>query len=238
MQGIIFLLFIIEIAIQISSLVNLKTTKNQKYWNTFIGITIANFIFNYIAYLKLADDALGLGDAILIIFTCGFSFVSNVILLIVGIIIKRTIKNAKIRLNRNSFFIGTLIMAINLIILFALPVLTFKIIVARGERNVINYLNKEYGKNNYETVNVCKDYSDNGMWDRYLSGYYYEIKSDYMKNTFMVKTDKYSNHIEADYFLPVYYSQKYNLDYILECKDGYHWIRFDDKLDDYMENHR
>ena len=53
------------------------------------------------------------------------------------------------------------------------------------------------------------------MWDKYLSGYYYEIKSDYMEDTFIVSIDDNFNYINADYFLPVYYSQKYNLNYSL-----------------------
>ena len=89
MQGLFFLFCIIEIIIQIVSIVKLKKTNDSKYWNIFIGITIASFISNALAYSVFAINALGLSDAISCLFICGFSFVFNIILLIVGLIVKK-----------------------------------------------------------------------------------------------------------------------------------------------------
>ena len=104
MQGLFFLFCIIEIIIQIVSIVKLKKTNDSKYWNIFIGITIASLISNALSYSVFANNALGLSDAISCLFICGFSFVFNIILLIVGLIVKKTIKNVSIKLNRTSFF--------------------------------------------------------------------------------------------------------------------------------------
>ena len=104
-----------------------------------------------------------------------------------------------------------------------------------GEKKVVNYLNNKYGNSNYKVVNVYKEYSNYGMWDKYLSGYYYEIKSDYMKDTFIVSIDDNFNYIDADYFLPVYYSQKNNLKYNLEYDDWYTSVNYDfSEFDNYI----
>ena len=127
MQGLFFLSCIIEIIIQIVSIVKLKKTNDSKYWNIFIGITIATFISDALAYSVFANNALGLSDAIACLFICGFSFICNIILLIVGLIVKRIIKSVNIKLNRNSFFMFIVIIVINSIILFLLPIITSNI---------------------------------------------------------------------------------------------------------------
>ena len=74
------------------------------------------------------------------------------------------------------------------------------------------------------------------MWDKYLSGFYYEIKSDYMEDTFIVSIDDNFNYIDADYFLPVYYSQKYNFNYSLEYDDWYTSVDYDfEEFDNYIK---
>ncbi len=236
MQGLFFLSCIIEIIIQIVSIVKLKKTNDSKYWNIFIGITIATFISDALAYSVFANNALGLSDAIACLFICGFSFICNIILLIVGLIVKRIIKSVNIKLNRNSFFMFIVIIVINSIILFLLPIITSNITSKSGERHVINYLNNKYGNSNYRVINVYKEYSNSGMWDKYLSGFYYEIKSDYMEDTFIVSIDDNFNYIDADYFLPVYYSQKYNFNYSLEYDDWYTSVDYDfEEFDNYIK---
>ena len=236
MQGLFFLSCIIEIIIQIVSIVKLKKTNDSKYWNIFIGITIATFISDALAYSVFANNALGLSDAIACLFICGFSFICNIILLIVGLIVKRIIKSVNIKLNRNSFFMFIVIIVINSIILFLLPIITSNITSKSWERHVINYLNNKYGNSNYRVINVYKEYSNSGMWDKYLSGFYYEIKSDYMEDTFIVSIDDNFNYIDADYFLPVYYSQKYNFNYSLEYDDWYTSVDYDfEEFDNYIK---
>jgi len=236
MKGLFFLVCVIEIIIQIVSIVKLKKTNDSKCWNIFIGITIASFISDALAYSVFANNAVGLSDAIACLFICGFSFIINIILLIIGLIIKKTVKNNTIKLDKSSFFTGILIIIINSIILFALPIIATNITLKSGDRQVVSYLNDKYGNSNYRVINVYKEYSNSGMWDKYLSGYYYEIKSDYMEDTFIVSIDDNFNYIDADYFLPVYYSQKYNFNYSLKYDDWYTSVDYDfEEFDNYIK---
>ena len=225
MLGLFLIFCIIQIIIQIISVIKLKKSKKSKYFNLFIGINIASFISTIYAFYVFRKNILGLSDAIYCLLVCGFSFITNIVLLIIGLIVKKITKDNKIRINKNSFFIGIFILLLNIIIIFILPTIVNNISLKLDEKKVIIYLNNKYGNSNYKVVNIYKEYSHYGMWDKYLSGYYYKIKSDYMKDTFIIKVD--NNYIEADYFLPVYFSQKYNLNYNLEYHDWNNSLEYD-----------
>ena len=225
MLGLFLIFCIIQIIIQIISVIKLKKSKKSKYFNLFIGINIANFISTIYAFYVFRKNILGLSDAIYCLLVCGFSFITNIVLLIIGLIVKKITKDNKIRINKNSFFIGIFILLLNIIIIFILPTIVNNISLKLDEKKVINYLNNKYGNSNYKVISIYKEYSHYGMWDKYLSGYYYKIKSDYMKDTFIIKVD--NNYIEADYFLPVYFSQKYNLNYNLEYHDWNNSLEYD-----------
>ena len=225
MLGLFLIFCIIQIIIQIISVIKLKKSKKSKYFNLFIGINIASFISTIYAFYVFRKNILGLSDAIYCLLVCVFSFITNIVLLIIGLIVKKITKDNKIRINKNSFFIGIFILLLNIIIIFILPTIVNNISLKLDEKKVIIYLNNKYGNSNYKVVNIYKEYSHYGMWDKYLSGYYYEIKSDYMKDTFIIKVD--NNYIEADYFLPVYFSQKYNLNYNLEYHDWNNSLEYD-----------
>ena len=225
MLGLFLIFCIIQIIIQIISVIKLKKSKKSKYFNLFIGINIASFISTIYAFYVFRKNILGLSDAIYCLLVCGFSFITNIVLLIIGLIVKKITKDNKIRINKNSFFIGIFILLLNIIVVFILPTIVNNISLKLDEKKVIIYLNNKYGNSNYKVVNIYKEYSHYGMWDKYLSGYYYEIKSDYMKDTFIIKVD--NNYIEADYFLPVYFSQKYNLNYNLEYHDWNNSLEYD-----------
>lgn len=225
MLGLFLIFCIIQIIIQIISVIKLKKSKKSKYFNLFIGINIASFISTIYAFYVFRKNILGLSDAIYCLLVCGFSFITNIVLLIIGLIVKKITKDNKIRINKNSFFIGIFILLLNIIIIFILPTIVNNISLKLDEKKVINYLNNKYGNSNYKVISIYKEYSHYGMWDKYLSGYYYEIKSDYMKDTFIIKVD--NNYIEADYFLPVYFSQKYNLNYNLEYHDWNNSLEYD-----------
>lgn len=134
MEELFFLVCIIEIIIQIISVVKFKKIGDSKYWNIFIGITVANFISTFLAYNVFANNALGLGGAIACLFVCGFSFISNVIVLIVGLISKRTIKINSVKINKNSFFAGILVILLNIFVLLGLPSVMSNITLKSGEK--------------------------------------------------------------------------------------------------------
>ena len=224
---------LIEITIQIILLIKLK--KKNTDWYLFLGINIGIILTNIIAYNFYEGNCIGLGNALTMICVCGFITIINIILLIIGLIIKHIIKNK----TKESLAIllksGLPIIIINTIILFIIPMLISKIYLNKGEKYIKNYLENKYGKSNYEIVKIYKEYNSSGMWDNYLSGYFYEIKSDYMKNTFIINIDENISYINGDYFLPVYYSEKNNLKYKLEYNKWNTWVDYNfDELNNYI----
>lgn len=239
-QLLFFITYIIEVIIQIKLLNHFRKNHINKGWFEFLGITIIVFISDILAYNYFANNLPGLGSAIVSIFICGFILCSNFILLLVGLIIKKRRKqisefNDK-KTNKISFIKSSIITLIcNLIVIFIIPILIQNIILGNGETYIIKYLEQKYGDGNYKVVNISKQYSNSGMWDKYLSGYYYEIKSDYMDNSFIIETDDEFLYINSDYFLPVYYSQKYNLDYELYYDERDTSIKYDfDEFEEYI----
>lgn len=223
----LFLVCIIELIIQIILIIKLKRTKDCKYWNIFIGISIASFISTTLAYKSLSNNTTYLGEAIACMMACGFSFISNLIISIIGLIIKKVIKINNNKINKSSFFAGALVLILNIFIILILPLIVTNITLKVGEKQVIKYLNNKYGNSNYKMVSVYKEYYSSGMFDISLSGYHYEMKSDYMNNTFIVSIDYDFNYINEDYFLPVYYSQKNNLKYNLIYDDNHNRLDYD-----------
>lgn len=105
----------------------------------------------------------------------------------------------------------------------------------------MSYLEQKYGDGNYKVVKIRKQYSKtDGFFTGYdVSGYNYEIKSDYMENTFIIHISNESSYISSDYFLPVYYSEKYNLEYELyyEYDDRTKETHYNfDELEEYIRN--
>lgn len=233
-MNLLFLIIsIVEIIIELGLLIKVKKNGLKKDWHNFLGINIAVLISDIIIYQLLANTAIGLGSAIGTLFVCGFTLIINILLLLIGFLIKRKIKKDK----KNYFLTGILVFIFNIVIMVSVPLLVSKITINKGKNYVTDYLNKKYGNANYEVVNVYKNYENYGMWDKYLSSYYYEIKSDYMDETFIVQIDESLEYITSDFFLPVYYSLKFNLKYNLEYDDWSSDINYNfDEFNEYVKN--
>lgn len=233
-MNLLFLIIsILEIIIELGLLIKVKKNGLKKDWHNFLGINIAVLISDIIIYQLLANTAIGLGSAIGALFVCGFTLIINILLLLIGFLMKRKIKKDK----KNYFLTGILVFIFNIVIMVSVPLLVSKITINKGKNYVTDYLNKKYGNANYEVVNVYKNYENYGMWDKYLSSYYYEIKSDYMDETFIVQIDKSLEYITSDFFLPVYYSLKFNLKYNLEYDDWSSDINYNfDEFNEYVKN--
>lgn len=213
MEGLFFLICIIGIIIQINSISKLKKSEGSKYWNIFIEINIASLISTILAYRTFCNnDALDLGRAIICIFICGASFIGNIILLIIGLIIKKRIKDNDIKLNMNSILIGILIVLLSIIIFIFIPTLSNGRNVNLISNNVINYLNNKYGDNNFKIIEIENDYSYNGIVEKDHTGYKVTVSSTSLKEIFHVKiysTNPKSNSI-IDEFIEEYYNEKTN----------------------------
>ena len=233
-MNLLFLIIsIVEIIIELGLLIKVKKNGLKKDWHNFLGINIAVLISDIIIYQLLANTAIGLGSAIGALFVCGFTLIINILLLLIGFLMKRKIKKDK----KNYFLTGILVFIFNIVIMVSVPLLVSKITINKGKNYVTDYLNKKYGNANYEVVNVYKNYENYGMWDKYLSSYYYEIKSDYMDETFIVQIDESLEYITSDFFLPVYYSLKFNLKYNLEYDDWSSDINYNfDEFNEYVKN--
>lgn len=221
MEGLYLFTCFIGVVVQIYSLVIVKKIKDKKYWNIFTGISIAGFISVVMAYIALESAALGLGDGILCLIVMAISFGANLIILIIGLTIKKRIQDDSIQLNKSFLLVSILVLVIHAIELWGVPALTHKMDTNKGKKIVIDYLEDKYGAGNYKVLNVYNEYTSNGIVEEDITGYYYEIKSSHMDNTFFVLVDNYDYSIWNDYFLPVYFSQKYNLSYELKYHEGF-----------------
>lgn len=224
---------IVELVIQIFLLVNVRRKGLKKDWHNFLGTNIAVLISNFIIYGLFANSALGLSSALSSIIVCGFALISNLLLLIISFFIKPKIKKDK----KHYFGMGIIILVLNLLIMITVPMIINRITIGKGKNYVIDYLNNKYGKANYEVLNVYEHYNDSGMWDKYLSNYYYELKCDYMEESFIIMVDNDFNYIESDFFLPVYYSEQLDLQYTLNYNDWDLGIEYNfDEFDEYVYN--
>lgn len=231
MQRLFFLVCIIEIIIQIDSIVKLKKVKDSKYWNIFTGIITASFISDALAFnVFVSNDALDLGGVLICMFICVFVFISNLILLLVGLTIKENIKSKEIKINTSSILIGSLVILLSVIILIIIPSINNKTSNNSISNNVITYLNNKYGDNNFEIVNVENDYSYNGIVQKYHTGYEVTVSSPLLKKNFIIYTYGTNPRIVNDVseeFIKNYYnektneylSQKYDLEFDMWVKE-------------------
>ena len=228
------LICIITFVIQIIAITKMKQQKEAKYWNIFVGITIANLIFIVIEYKALADTVMGLSGAVGCMMICGLSLVVNLILWLVGWLIKKSCKRNDIRLNKTTVLVGGSVLLINALIVFGISPLISNTTAFSDKDQVVSYLNNRYGDGNFEIVDVNEEYGNSGMWDKFLSGYIYEVKSSYTDDTFMVITNMHG-YVNVDYFFPVYFSEQNDLDYHLYYDDEWKELRFDfTEFDEYI----
>ena len=239
LESLFLFAYIVEAILQIRMIHRYRKNNNTKDKHNFLGINIIVFICNIVSYEFFAESAIGLSSALLGVFTCGFILVTNFILFIIGLIIIISKKNVTSEGNKTNdkkenkiihFRSSIIVLICNVFIIIILPIITQQIISKIGEIKVINYLNNKYGNGNYEVVDFAEEYINVGMWDKSLSGYFYDIKSDYMKDTFRVCIDDSFSYIEDDYFLPVYYSEKYQLPYNQNSWHGF------DEFEEYVIN--
>lgn len=213
----------------------------EKYWYEFLGITIIIFLSDILAYLTLANNlATGYSE---MVFICISILCCNMILWISGLIIKNKMKRLNNendkkdkKIKRVPFSI--IILICNFIIIFIAPTL---LKLNNDKISIMSYLEQKYGDGNYKVVKIRKQYRKaDGFFTGYdVDGYNYEIKSDYMENIFIIHISNGSSYISSDYFLPVYYSEKYHLDYELyyEYDDRTKETHYNfDKLEEYIRN--
>lgn len=231
------IIFLVELILQVILLVKVKKNGLKKDWHNFLGINIGLLVSDIIVYNFLSAKTIGFSSAFSVLLVCGFALIVNVLLLIVGFLMKRKIKKEK----KKYLLSGFLVFILNLVIMISTPLLISKITLNKGVNYVIDYLNKKYGEANYEIKNVYEGYEDVGIIDSYLSSYYFEVKSDYAENTFIITVDDKFNYISEDYFIPVYFSEKFGFDYNLKYNEyskyiDYNFDEFNEHILNNLEN--
>lgn len=198
MLGLFFVICIIEIIIQLNLIEKLKETSDSKYWDKFLGINFASFFSAILAYFVFLTSVRGFSSSIVSLFICGFSFASSLILHGIGIKTTKFLK--KIKLNRSSLSIGSLVLLSNIVVLIIIPVLTNIFIGMKA----ITYLNNKYGENDFKVTSVEKEYTDSGIIDSYHTGYLISVNSTSLNISFEVRTG--TDHKDfRDYFINDYY---------------------------------
>lgn len=229
-----FFVFLIEIIIEIKLLINFKRNLTaQNYYKLFI-LAIVILVFSFLTFI-ININGNDLGSFIGFGFLWMFFGTISLIIFIIGHNKKRKVNfeidSQTIGLKNKAIFKYFIILVVcNVTTLFLIPfgVAQYN---ANISRNAISeYLNNKYGNGNFKVKGYHKRYRQD-LFNSYFDGYCFNVETDYMDKPFMVCTAAESSiSINEDYFLPVYYSLKYNFDYVLEYS-----ILFRKYRDDFRE---
>lgn len=211
---------IVESIIQVVMIYKLIQTEKYKYWSMFLGLTVVIFISAIAAFVI----AININPSYIQTIIYVFSFSINLIILIVGLIIRSHIKpkkqKSKIALVV-TLIIALLINAGTLSFFANTETLAKKTLEENKQEKVENteenrekmikeYLKNKYGEENFKIANSYATYhSPTTFWgSKTLEGYVYEIESDLIKYYNFTITLSPKMEIKRDAFLPVYYSQQ------------------------------
>lgn len=228
---------IILIIIQIFSIIRLKKTSDSKYWNIFIGIIFGNCISILLAHFTLLFITEGLNDAIIFMFTYMAVFIIDLILLIIGLIVKKKLKNNDIKLNRKSNFVATFVILLNVLILIVVPIISGIINKAIMSKSFKSYLNSKYGDNDFKINYVEKDYSYDGIISQGHSGYAAKVSMPLLKKPFTIRSYETNPMVverASDDFVEQYYNERVN-EYLSEKYDSEFdlWLE-EEKIPNYL----
>lgn len=203
MSDYFFLYCIITIIIQCFALRKAITVKDERIWS-FIGSILGGIILSSIsgAFLISSFDedcsCFGGWGLFSYLFGCGIMIVIGFIIMIIGFIIKlRFKKNNTIKIASSTkpykmkiFFITNIIMISLLLMILIIPykinLHNFKELESYSKEYLENYLDNEYGKENYEIIRFERDYSYNGIISKSFIGFEATIHLENMKNHFSV----------------------------------------------------
>lgn len=191
--------------------------KKPVFWNIFLGIIIARFITAYPLYVLLAeDDDLGLGGALVMMFVMVVSFINTVIMFIVGMISKSKLKKERPDYAVKTNFVLPIVIVVYIIIgillLVVLPKYRYLSKIKPVEEHVLNYYKTTFGDESVNIKSIEKDYSYNGIVQKYHTGYTVTMTSYYIDDEFSNDTDldgnmEFSSSCHSMYLCKYYYSK-------------------------------
>ena len=224
--------FTIETIIEIISIIWLKLRKNPKCWHLFFGIAIASIITGIVAMgptNPIRDNAEGWGGFNITMFYVAY-LVSNALLLLIGFVIKKTMRDVNLEPTGSSASVSMITLLVNLFVIFGLPWIVNNMNSNIDNEYVINYLTNKYGSSNYEIVNTETRYDRS---TNEVDEYAFKVKSGYMPDTFNIWVEEDYSRVVLDTFLPTYYSYKYGLKYGVDSAEGNFYGY--SELESYME---
>ena len=111
----------IGLILSIVLLVLFCKTKNTLYWNLFLSLIICRLVTTNFLYARLvSDDAVDLGDGLIMIGATAIAYISSIILLIIGIKKKKEYK-VSAKLDKNFFLMSVGYILIGTAIFFIIP---------------------------------------------------------------------------------------------------------------------
>ena len=214
-------IYLITFILQCTRLSNYKKQHSAKEWSLFLGFTIGAYFLAAIA----ATQALNLDGIISVLIACGVITSINTIMLIVGLAFNNKIKksqkttntlNRRILCLTSGGFLLACILILTIISQLFIGITSFK-----AKTYVLNYLNQKYGDQDFKVVEVTDSYNGEIGLKKSIGGYNYLMQSSAMEDTFYVVLDDSFEYIEADYFLPTYYSSINHLEYSVVLDEVY-----------------
>ena len=200
----------IGLILSIGLLVLFCKTKNTLYWNLFLSLIICRLATTNFLYARLvSDDAVDLGDGLMMIGATAIAYISSIILLIIGIKKKKEYK-VSAKLDRNFFLMTVGYILIGSMLFFIIPGISTANINKRITKNVTNYFEENFNDYSVEVVSIDKDFSYNGIVQSNHIGYEVTIKTDLVDTDSRVYMDLDGNMSCFDsLFLTRYFYKKY-----------------------------
>ena len=218
--AVIFLvIFIFQILILASEIKN----NNRTFWEVYFSTVAAELIsiLGVYTYYQIYLD-MSLSIFLLLMLLLGIVVLSNIILMILGIIFnlmqKKNLKNENKKIPRTKFKILKIILTFIFIcgIIFgslSIPRIYKSTLEKHVEQYTLNYMNNKYGNCSFKVTNVKKDYTGGFFgtvekWD----GFTIYLKSKFVPESITVFCDgitKDSLKITYDSLIPAYYQLDY-----------------------------
>ena len=194
----------IGLILSIGLLVLFCKTKNTLYWNLFLSLIICRLVTTNFLYARLvsADIVNSNRDAVIIIGATAITYISSIILLMIGIAKKKEYK-VSAKLDKNFLLMSAGYVLIGSMIFFIIPGISTATIIKRIPKNITDYFEKTFNDYSVEVVSIDKNFPS-------YDGYEVTIKTDLVNNDCRVYTDLDGNmsHLEQD-FLAKYFYKKY-----------------------------
>jgi len=199
-----FILYcIITIVVHFFVLCKAIITKNERFWyfiwSIFGGIILSSISGTFLLNSFDPDCTPFVGwDSLYYLFGCRIIIIIGFIVMIIGFIVKLKLKkNNKLKTENYAksnkiiiFFITNIIMVflllLTLIIPYQIKLHNFKELEIYSKEYLDNYLDNEYGKENYEIIRFERDYSYNGIISKYFIGFEATIHLNNMNDYFSV----------------------------------------------------